>query len=271
MIPNSELGIKNSKLKILLIMSSPEELRPFLRTVRHRRTSFQGGKAWNFQGRSFTGLAFLAGMGGAAPRILTARAIAAYPPDVVVVAGFGGALTSLPPATGVLIASECWRLAPAENLLLPIDFSPPAPPAVLESLLQAQGLPVSTGALVTTPVVIPKASLPGQVFRLPQPVLDLETAEVATVTHTHHLPCLAVRAITDGAGEEIQQFLADIINSHQGVPLSRLLPALCADPRRVTYCLHLWRRSLWPVVTWPAPSILFSTSSTQSRYKQYCP
>ncbi len=128
MIPNSELGTKNSKLKILLIMSSPEELRPFLRTVRHRRTSFQGAKAWNFQDRSFTGLAFLAGMGGAAPRILTARAIAAYPPDVVIVAGFGGALTSLPPATGVLIASECWRLAPAEKPD-PADrfFSPGAP------------------------------------------------------------------------------------------------------------------------------------------------
>ncbi len=59
----------------------------------------------------------------------------------------------------------------------------------------------------------------------------------------YHLPCLAVRAITDGAGEEIQQFLADIINRHQGVPLSRFLPALWADPRRVKYCFHLWRRS----------------------------
>jgi hypothetical protein len=55
---------------------------------------------------------------------------------------------------------------------------------------------------------------------------------------------LAVRAITDGAGEEIQEFLADIINQHQGVPLGRLLPTLCLAPRRVGYCLHLWRRSI---------------------------
>ena len=240
MIPPSE---QNSKLKILLVMSSPEELQPFLRTVRHRRAPFQGGKAWNFYDRSFTGLALLAGMGGTAPRVLTACAIAACSPDVVIIAGFGGALTPLPPPGGALIAGECWRLAPTGNSLLPVDFSPPAPPADLSSLLQSKGLPAFTGALVTTTAVTLKASLPGQVFRLPHPVLDLETAEIATIAQTHHLPCLAVRAITDGAGEEIQQFLADIINQYQGVPLSRLLPALWADPRRVKYCLHLWRRS----------------------------
>jgi hypothetical protein len=27
------------------------------------------------------------------------------------------------------------------------------------------------------------------------------------------------------------------------VPFLRLLPALCADPRRLSYCFHLWRRS----------------------------
>jgi nucleoside phosphorylase len=224
-------------------MSSPEELRPFLRTVSHRRASFQGGKAWNFQERNFTGLAFLTGMGGTAPRVLITRALAAHPPDVVIVAGFGGALTPLPPPTGLLIASECWRLPPPGGLLLPIGFSPPAPPASLASLLQANGLSAFTGASVTTPVVTPKASLPDQVFHLPRPVLDLETAEIAAIAQIYNLPCLTVRAITDGAGEEIQQFLADIINQYQGVPLSRLLPALLADPRRVQYCFHLWCRS----------------------------
>jgi hypothetical protein len=88
-----------------------------------------------------------------------------------------------------------------------------------------------------------KASLPAPVHHLPHPVLDLETADVAAVAQAHRLPFLAVRAVTDGAGEEIQDFLAAIINQHQGVPLSRLLPALAADPRRLKHCLHLWRRS----------------------------
>jgi adenosylhomocysteine nucleosidase len=237
-----ELDTRNSQRHIILIMSSPEELRPFLRRVRHRRTVFQGQQAWEFQGQHYVGLALLAGMGGARPRRLAEQAIAACSPHWLCNAGFGGALTALPPPGGILIAAQCWRLSPAGPLSR-VDFQPIAPPAVLTSLLQAAGLPASAGALLTTPSLTPKASLPPQVFRLPQPVLDLETAQIAAVAQAHGLPLLAVRAVTDGAGEEIQDFLAHLINQYQGVPLSRLLPALGADPRRVRYCLHLWRRS----------------------------
>jgi adenosylhomocysteine nucleosidase len=226
-----------------LIMSSPEELRPFLRSVRHRRASLGGIKAWHFQGKGFEGLAFLVGMGGAAPRLLAERAIAAFSPDLLIVAGFGGALTALPPPGGVLLAAECWRLEPAGHLPRREDFQPVAPPQALVAHLQAQGLAAYVGTLVTTPKLTPKASLPTQLSHLTLPVLDLETSQVAATATAHHLPFLAVRAITDGAGEEIHDFLADIINQHQGVPLSRLLPALWADPRRLGYCLHLWRRS----------------------------
>lgn len=225
-------------------MSSPEELRPFLRSVRNRRTSGAGKKAWHFQGQGYSGLACLIGMGGDAPPLLTTQAIAACAPHCLLLAGFGGALTSLPTPGGILIAEKCWSLATPAGPLAQVDFSPAAPASSLASLLQAKGLAACTGSLVTTPILTPKASLPSQVFSLSQPVVDLETAAIAAVARAHHLPLLVVRAITDGAGEEIQDFLAHIINRHHGVPLSRLLPALCAQPRRLRYCFHLWRRSL---------------------------
>ncbi len=230
-------------IRPILIMSSPEELRPFLRTVRHRRTSLAGKKAWTFQGKGFAGVAVLAGMGGTAPRLLAERAMAAFAADFVLVAGFGGALTALPPPGGILLAAECWRLGPDGRQLSRVDFQPVASPDALTALLQARGLAAEAGTLVTTSKVMVKTSLPTQVYDLPRPVLDLETSEVAATATAHNLPCLAVRAITDGAGEEIDDFLADLINQYQGVPLSRLLPALWADPRRVGYCVHLWRRS----------------------------
>jgi len=185
----------------------------------------------------------MAGMGGAAPRLLVEQAIAAFAPDFVLAAGFGGALTALPPPGGVLVAEASWRLEPTGNVLNRVDFQPVAPPHDLVAHLQAQGLPAYSGAMVTTPGMTAKTSLPSQVAGLPLPVLDLETAEVAVAAQARHLPFLALRAVTDGAGEEIQAFLADIIDQNQGVPLTRLLPALWADPRRVGYCLHLWRRS----------------------------
>jgi adenosylhomocysteine nucleosidase len=229
-------------MRLLLLMSSPEELRPWLRRVRHRGTIFQEKKAWHFEGQGYVGLALLTGMGGSAPCVLAEQAMASWSPDLVLVAGFGGAITSLPRPGGILIASECWRLGPDDRLSR-VDFQPAAPAAALKSLVEAGGLPVAVGALLTTPEIMAKVNLPPQAFRLPQAVLDLETAGIAAAAQAHQLPFLAVRAVTDGAGEEIQDFLADLINRYQGVPLSRLVSALGADPRRVGYCLHLWRRS----------------------------
>ncbi len=185
----------------------------------------------------------MAGMGGAAPQLLAEQAVQAFSPDWLLTAGFGGALTALPPPGGVLVAGECWRLEPAGNVLNRVDFQPVAPPHDLVSHLRGRGLAAYEGALVTTPHITAKASLPSQTALLPLPVLDLETTEVVAVAQAHHLPFLAVRAITDGVGEEIADFLADIINQNQGVPLSRLLPALWSHPRRVGYLVHLWRRS----------------------------
>lgn len=230
-------------MRVVLITSIPEELRPFLRLVRRRRTSLDGKPAFVFTGQGYEGLALLAGMGGDAPRRLAEEAMAAFAPDVVLAAGFGGALTAAPPPGGVLVAGEIWRLGPTDNLLRRIDFQPAAPSHDLAALLRAQGLAAHAGALVTTPGVTAKTALPSQAASLPVPVLDMETAEVAAAAHARHLPFLAVRSITDGVGEEIQPFLADIINRHQGVPLSRLVPALWADPRRLGYCFHLWGRS----------------------------
>jgi nucleoside phosphorylase len=83
----------------------------------------------------------MAGMGGTAPADLTVRAIPALAPDIVIVAGFGGALTAQPPPGGLLIASECWHWG--STGLAQVNFSPPAPPPILASLLQGRGLTVS--------------------------------------------------------------------------------------------------------------------------------
>jgi len=233
-----------SRLKVLLLASSPEELRPFVRTCCPRRLAGGLGKGWYLEGAEFQGLALLLGMGGTAPEFLAAQAMDQYSPEVVVVAGFGGALTVVPPPTGLVVAETCWRLAPDGLRLQPQEF----PAAVrstadLVTKLRHAGLPATAGTLITTAQVTGKASLLPLAAPLTAPVLDLETAAIAAAAQARSLPLLAVRAITDGAGEEIQDFLARIIHRHQGVPLSRLLPALLAHPSRLRYILHLWGRA----------------------------
>ncbi len=230
-------------MRLILFASTPQELRPWLRMIRHRRIAWQGGPVWQFSGPGFTGTALLAGMGGARPGRLAKQAVITYPADCLVVAGFGGALTALPPPGGILVADACWRVQENGNLISPVACQQVASARELVDLLQARGLPAYAGTLVTAPKMTAKADLAQLVGRLPQPVLDLETATIAALAAAQSLPLLAVRTITDGAGEEIQDFLARIIDQHQGVPVARLLPALWADPRRVGYCAHLWRRA----------------------------
>lgn len=233
-----------SRLQVLLLASSPEELRPFVRTCCQRRLAAGLGKGWHLEGADFQGVALLLGMGGTDPEFLAGLAMDQYSPEVVLVAGFGGALTAVPPPTGLVVAEACWRLTADGRRLQPQEFQVAVPAvADLVTKLRHVGLPVTAGTLITTAQVTAKASLLPLVAHLTAPVLDLETAAIAAAAQARSLPMLAVRAITDGAGEEIQDFLARIIHRHRGVPLSRLLPALLAHPSRLRYILHLWGRS----------------------------
>ena len=236
----------------ILIMSSPEELRPFLRRVRHRRTFFAGEKSLGLsKARALPGWPCWPVWAATAPRLPGRTGhCRLLPPIGVLVAGFGGALTALPPPGGILLAAECWRLAP-DGPSSRVDFQPVAPPDALASLLQARGLAGRGRGPADHPRPDGQSllALPG----LPPAPAGAGPGNRRSRRRgpAHNLPFLAVRAITDGAGEEIHDFLADLINQYQGVPLSRLLPALWADPRRVGYCVHLWRRSRLAGQTWP--------------------
>jgi len=78
------------------------------------------------------------------------------------------------------------------------------------------------------------------VLNLTHPVLDLESAIVAGVAASEGLPFLGLRAITDGAGEKIPEF---IVRAGGGVGAGAALAWLAADPRRIKDLVHLWRRS----------------------------
>ncbi len=233
-----------SDLQVLVLASSVEEIRPFLRVCWHRRLAADRCRGWRFAGPGFQGTAVLLGMGGPGVATLAGRAMARYRPQVVVSLGFGGALTAVPPAAGMVVARSCRRLLSVE---LPLEDQPflPAVPSVpaLVQHLQSQGLPIHEGTVITLPRITPKAAILPLATGLAAPVVDLETAAVAAAAASQGLPLLALRAVTDAGGEEIQPFLARLINRYHAVPPGRLPSALAADPRRLGYLLHLWGRS----------------------------
>jgi nucleoside phosphorylase len=231
--------------RLVLLAALPLEVRPFLRQVKARRLAGVGLSAWVFcppgEGR---GALALTGMGEEHAQRAAKRVEALWQPQILVSLGFSGAL--LPGlAPGHLVLGESfWHYDPPSGRLEEVEA--PAPPWDLTELAQrlgAAGLPAAIGSCVTTAAIIHKGRQGKPLRRLKHPVLDLETRALAAVAAEAGISFLALRVITDAAGEEIPDFLREGWEPGYGPSLPKALGWLAGDPRRLGAMLHLWQRS----------------------------
>jgi len=217
------------------------EVRPFLRRQRARPRRGLVLPSWEFAAGGAPGLVSLTGMGPGAVRESARQLVAQVHPEILVSLGFGGALTPELPPGALVLGGSVWHYDPGRCCLSPAPA--PAPPRPLHELLtalQEAGCAAEAGSLVTTPVILRKQGMGAPVLSLTHPVLDLESAIVAGVAASEGLPFLGLRAITDGAGEEIPEF---IVRAGGGVGAGAALSWLAADPRRIKTLIRLWRHS----------------------------
>ncbi len=230
---------------ILLLAALPQEVRPFLRLSRGQRRRGLPWPAWELALGERQALLVLTGMGATATREAVSRLVAQFRPHLLVSFGFGGAVSpDLQPGDLVLGESFC-RYDPLALVIEPVVPAPvpPRPGSELLSSLTGAGLSAYSGSFVTTPWIIPKASQGGALMQLARPVLDLETAAAAALAGAEGIPFLALRAITDGAAEEIPDFLAPAGREPGAVRMLDALGWLVADLRRLADLVQLWRRS----------------------------
>ena len=221
-----------------------QEVQPFLRRVQARRLVGQKWPVWEFKWPGGRGLAVVSGLGEDAAARAAAWVLEHHHPQALVSLGFGGALTpELPP--GALVLGEAFRRYDPETRALSELPAPPSPAwfAALGDRLRAAGLPVYRGTLVSTRGIVSKAGHGDPLADLTHPVLDLETSAAALAARAHNLPFLALRALTDVAGEEIPGFLARAVEQGRTPTAAQALAWVAADPRRVAILYRLWRRS----------------------------
>ncbi|MDD2903590.1 MAG: hypothetical protein PHU44_14290, partial [Syntrophales bacterium] len=229
---------------LALLAALPLEVRPFLRQARARPISGQDWPAWEFGQEQGRGVLALTGMGEEAASRAAKEVMARWRPKVLVSLGFSGAL--LPGlAPGHLVLGESfWHYDPdtgkVEEVASP---APPRPLAELARQLDAAGLPAAVGSLVTTGSIIHKGRQGEPLRHLPHPVVDLETSALARAAAAAGVPFLALRVITDMAGEEIPDFLREGWEPGYGPGPGKALGWLAQNPRRLGAMLHLWRRS----------------------------
>lgn len=233
--------------RIILLAALHLEVRPFLQRSQTRRRRGLPWQAWEFTSGAVRGLLALSGIGAGAAREAAALLTAQFRPDLLVSAGFGGALTPELPPGALVLGESFYRFDPAAEALTSIA-APPSPRPIPELLapLTTAGLAAFSGSIVSTPYIIHKARQGGVLTSLTLPVLDLESAAVAEAARAESIPFLGLRAITDTAAEEIPDFLAPHDysgNEPDTVGILEALGWLAADPRRLKVLVHLWRRS----------------------------
>lgn len=229
--------------RIALMAALPMEVRPFLRRHKARRLPDLGLPAWEFAVGQGRGVLVLSGMGGEAARRAGTRLLARCRPEILVSLGFGGALTPELAPGALVLGESFWHFNPDSGVLEQVPAPPPPRPlpALLRGLKEA-GLPACPGSLVTTPGIIHKERQGAPLLRLPRPVLDLESSALAALAAEEGLALLGLRAVTDAAGEEIPDFLAQRLRRGQRPGPRAALTGLAADPRRAAALLHLRRR-----------------------------
>jgi adenosylhomocysteine nucleosidase len=227
-----------------LVAALAREVRPFLRRVQAKPLPKAELSAWEFAYRNKTGVAALSGMGGGAAARAATFLFEHYQPQVLISLGFGGAITPELPAGALVLGERFWEYEPDAGSLR--ELSVPPSPVGLQGLLarlQAAGLPAFRGSVVTTPVIIHKDSQGSAFLNLTHPVLDLETVTAAASVLGSGLPFLALRAVTDTAGEEIPDFIRQAAQEGTSPTAGTALAWLAADPRRLAALVRLWRRS----------------------------
>jgi adenosylhomocysteine nucleosidase len=231
-------------LRVLLVAALPREVRPFLRRVRVEAVPDLGAPAWEFDLGVGRAALVLSGMGPEAAARVACQGLARYRPETIISLGFGGALTPELPPGAVVLGESCWNFHPETGELRAAPA--PEPPRSLMELvgpLRESGLPAFTGSLVTTPFIIHKTNQGRALKGLPRPVLDLETAPLAALAAARGLTFVGLRVITDGAADEIPDFLRQAWQAGGEPALATALAWVGRDPRRLLALLHLWRRS----------------------------
>jgi adenosylhomocysteine nucleosidase len=228
--------------RILIMAALPLEVRPFLRRVKARARRDLGLPAWDWEAGG--AVVALSGMGAAAARRAGETLVGRLRPELLVSVGFGGALTPGLAAGDLVLGETFWHYRPGTGELKP--GPQPAPPRPLPRLcgaLKQAGLTALTGSIVTTSRIIHKGRQGEPLSGLPRPVLDLETGVLAELAAARDLAFLSLRAITDGPGEEIPEFLHTAGDPGASLGVGAALRWLAADFRRLSDLLCLWRRS----------------------------
>jgi adenosylhomocysteine nucleosidase len=231
-------------MKIAVITAMPEEYRAVADSL-GTATAVQVGalRAGRFSQAGNEFLLVESGMGFHNAASAVEMLILDGRPDLLVSAGFCGGIDPELRAGDVVVAKEIIIAADGGFEDIPIQLSPAG--MNFAARQAAEGKRVVGGTFVSTSTIMSKgrlaAILPGSYST---PVVEMESGAIAIVAAENSIPLLAIRAVSDSAGEELG-FTLDEFCDHdlRRIRIGKVLLTILRKPRIIPQLLRLSRSS----------------------------
>ena len=213
-------------MSVLILAALPEELAGLRRSMAEDAPGAEGTRRGRIAGAAVTLAVLGDGARGAARR---ARALleAIEPPELVVLAGFAGALSPELEVGSVVVARRVVAWGPSGAPQPALE----APRGPREAALVASGardvVAVSAQALVAT--AAEKRAMAARLGEGPA-VVDLESRAVLEAVAARRLPWLLLRAVSDGADESLPEVLTRSASSDGAVNRAALIARALTRP-----------------------------------------
>jgi len=230
-----------------LIAAMPEEVRPLISGVGPvKREKLAGFNVYRFHASGKEIALIESGIGATRAARATRALIDTAAPEVLLNFGFGGAVLPGPSIGDIVVADRLLffkeRLFANQAGLAPALTDELA--ATLDGKCPGTGYRIHRGTFITTGEIVGKGILAGL---LPggtaNPVLEMETTGVARVASERNVPLVAVRAISDGADEELDFSIADFTDREMRIRVWKVLWSLARKPWIIPQLVRLGRNS----------------------------
>jgi adenosylhomocysteine nucleosidase len=218
---------------MVVVTALAEEMAPILRRFPFEADWLDGRRIFRARAGGLPLVLAVTGDGSKRAARWAARLCEAYCPAALVGLGVAGALSpSLVPLELVVSA----------HLRNGSGGAPPADPALL-SRATAAGARPATLVTVSSPVVSAMgkkalaATLPGEIA-----AVDMESAAWARMAAGAQIPFVVVRAISDGADEELPAYLAQCVGEDGGIQRGEVARRALFAPSSIPSLLRMRRR-----------------------------
>ncbi|HEX2769348.1 MAG TPA: 5'-methylthioadenosine/S-adenosylhomocysteine nucleosidase, partial [Geobacteraceae bacterium] len=230
-----------------LIAAMPEEIKPLLRRIgAYAGEKCDGFEAWRFTLGGCEILLVRSGMGPKNAASATRSLIAAARPELIINFGFAGAVTAGTGVGDIVVADRILlyreRLFPEQPGIFAEKAEEVA--GLLNRSLGGKEMQILRGTFVTAAGIKNKREM---AELLPawatNPVLEMETAAVAQAAYEGNVPLIAIRAVSDGAEEDLEFAIEEFTDRELNIRVGEVLLTVAKKPWIVPQLLRLAKNS----------------------------